>query len=1114
MTANLAGNMVEAMMKRDLGRGSLSHQARCLGWLLALAGWLVPVPAAAGVSVATGSGLFTSKACATCHADIAGNASKILNGANSAAAISAAVVNVATMNSRYKEGGSVGALSADDLLSLALYIGTFVAPTAGNATHATTPGTPITINVYPLLGAGVPANDLVTVSGASRGSVSVVAVPADATAASYRYDIVFTPQVVAAQGGFDYSVSNGPGNAPRTASGRVTVNIGNALPPAVTTNPAALNATCGQPFAAQVLASRPPITAGSYAAAPLPAGLSIDANSGAISGTPQVFGDVALVLSAKNDIGQGLASTTLRIACAPPTVSAAALTVRLNTAAVIDLGARIVGFKVSGVNVTAAPAHGAVVVSGTQVIYTPRHDYFGPDAFSVIAFNPVGASAPATVSVQVVGRPDPASNAGVTGLLGAQAAAARRFAGAQQFNIQRRLESLRGQGGASPAAAAAAIQGPLATPLPAEPTAWPSTWPSTWPDAMRPISEAAPLTGSHTAAALAALPQWLPSLAPGGSDVQPLLALARLAQGATLDVADVERLAGGGLPGGRGVAGVWLAGGVQLGQRKATAQQAGMAFDSDGLTLGLDRRFGASLLAGVALGHGLERSDIGNDGTRSRARAQSVSLYASLQAAPRWHVDALIGRGRLHFSGQRPVEPIDDVALLQRRGSQWFGSLATAYERRLQRLLLAPYLRLDLGRDKLDAASETGAGSYALNYLEQQLPTRRVAAGLRAESAHATRWGVATPRLRIEYQRELRADSAARLNYADDAAATLYSVQAQGVDRHNLLLGLGLDFLSHGGLRLGLDYTAQASGHGAARSQGWMLRLEQALGGTGVPGAVQERADTRMRTQPLQFEVSQTFDDNITRAKDVPDRLADELLRLSVSRDVRRPLSATTQATYRATLGLEAAREFSSLSRALAEFGAELNYRASGEFLAPTYGVFARLALDNHLSAQRDGARLAVGATVRAPLTDRIGLGATLAHSVRAARSRVFDGADNSLRANADYRLSPDAVLYAGLEWRQGDVVSTGRSSLDNLDLAEVFAPDDAFASRGLLSYRFEARTRVARLGLGWRLGPDNGLDLSWTQAQSLPRQQAAFIGAQRAQYRAQQWRLAYQVRY
>ena len=1111
----MADNMAEVVMKRDLGRGSLSHQAGCLGWLLALACWLVPAPAAAGVSVATGSGLFTSKACTTCHADIAGNASKILNGANSPAAISAAVVNVATMNSRYAEGGSVGALSADELLSLALYIGTFVAPTAANTTQATTPGTPITINVYPLLGAGVPANDLVTVSGASRGSVSVVAVPADATAGSYRYDIVFTPQVVAAQGGFDYSVSNGPANALRTASGRVTVNIGNALPPAVTTNPAALNAICGQPFGAQVLASRPPITAGSYAAAPLPAGLSIDANSGAISGTPQVFGDVALVLSAQNDIGQGQASTTLRIACAPPSVSAAALTVPLNTAAVIDLGARITGFKVSGLNVTAAPAHGAVIVSGTQVTYTPRHDYFGPDAFSVIAFNPVGASAPATVSVQVVGRPDPASNAGVTGLLGAQAAAARRFAGAQQFNIQRRQESLRGQGDVAQAApaTAAVIQGPLATPLPARQAAWPSTW----PDAMRPTSEGAAHSGSHTAAALAALPQWLPSLTPSGSDVQRLLALARLAQGAALDVADVERLAGGGLPGGRGGrggAGVWLAGGVQLGQRKATAQQAGMAFDSDGLTLGLDRRFGASLLAGVALGHGLERSDIGNDGTRSRARAQSLSLYASLQAVPRWHVDASIGRGRLHFSGQRPVEPIDDVALLQRRGSQWFASLATAYERRLQRLLLASYLRLDLGRDTLDAASETGAGSYALNYLEQQLPTRRVAAGLRAESAHATRWGVATPRLHIEYQRELRADSAARLSYADDAAATLYSVPVQSVDRRNLLLGLGLDFLSHGGLRLGLDYIAQASGHGAARSQGWMLRLEQALGGTGVSGAVQERADTRLRAQPLQFEVSQTFDDNITRGKDAPDRLADELLRLSVSRELRRPLSATTQATYRATLGLEAAREFSSLSRALAEFGAELNYRASGDFLAPTYGVFARLALDNHLSAQRDGARLAVGATVRAPLTDRIGLGATLAHSVRAARSRVFDGADDSLRANADYRLSPDAVLYAGLEWRQGDVVSTGRSSLDNLDLAEVFAPDDAFASRGLLSYRFEARTRVARLGLGWRLGPDNGLDLSWTQAQSLPRQHAAFIGAQRAQYRAQQWRLAYQVRY
>ena len=124
-----------------------------------------------------------------------------------------------------------------------------------------------------------------------------------------------------------------------------------------------------------------------------------------------------------------------------PTAAAAALSVQVNTTGTLDLVPFITG-TVTGVSVVAAPAHGTTTVSGTSVTYAPTRDYFGPDTFSYAAFNAVGSSAPAVVTVTVAGRPDPSKDANVIGLIGAQAQTVRRFSRTQIFNFQRRMESL------------------------------------------------------------------------------------------------------------------------------------------------------------------------------------------------------------------------------------------------------------------------------------------------------------------------------------------------------------------------------------------------------------------------------------------------------------------------------------------------------------------------------------------------------------------------------------------------------------------------------------------------------------------------------------------------
>src|SRR6185295_17510969 len=112
-------------------------------------------------------------------------------------------------------------------------------------------------------------------------------------------------------------------------------------------------------------------------------------------------------------------------------------------------------------------------------------------------------------------------------------------------------------------------------------------------------------------------------------------------------------------------------------------------------------------------------SKIGSSGTRNRTRGASIAGYGSFQAGPRTFFDALLGYGKLDFDSDRHVTAVDEFAHAGRKGSQLFGSVAGAYEWQRDNLLVSPYGRIDFSSDRLDAATETGVGSYALTYAKQ-----------------------------------------------------------------------------------------------------------------------------------------------------------------------------------------------------------------------------------------------------------------------------------------------------------------------------------------------------------------------------------------------------------
>jgi hypothetical protein len=230
----------------------------------------------------------------------------------------------------------------------------------------------------------------------------------------------------------------------------------------------------------------------------------------------------------------------------------------------------------------------------------------------------------------------------------------------------------------------------------------------------------------------------------------------------------------------------------------------------------------------------------------------------------------------------------------------------------------------------------------------------------------------------------------------------------------------------------------------------------------------------------VRFDAGYMYDDNVTRANVSVDKLTDQAYSANLSAVILLPLGDHARALVTASLGGQGFSLYHGLNQATESAQGELQYRGSADFGAPTYAVFLRTFADQYESGLRSGSRYSVGVSARLPVTDRIQIFGAVAHNQRYGRSAVFNIMDDSVRINLDYALSRKGTVYLSAEMRNGDIVSTGQPSLENVDISYAFAPDVAFPGMGLYSYRFKGNTSLYTLGYNYGLSSRSSLDLSW----------------------------------
>jgi uncharacterized protein with beta-barrel porin domain len=966
--------------------------------------------------------------------------------------------------------------------SLVITVNQFPPPVLNSATVQVPFGGTGVVDFF-LLSGGSNITSYVITTPATRGSVAVAG-----TVATY------TPQA----GFFG------------TDSIRVT-----AMGPGGTSPPATITFIVGTPGAPTVSARSVNIPYETATAINLTAAITGVATSIAISTPPangtatvsgmivtytpkaNYFGEDSFAYTASGPGGASMPATvTITVGSLAPTASAVRFAVPLNTPTNMDLKPFIRGSAITGVRVTAEPKFGKAAVNGTQVIYTPNTDFFGDDTFTYIAFGNAGTSAGAIVTVTVVGRPDPTKSANVSGIVTAQAETAQRFARAQIGNIQNRMESLHRTKEVGDANAAKA---PRATATASGPITEGVTGAGET-KALKPVSNAPNAAKSATPAS-ALVGDAIGLVTTRGVNAATV---AQAASGGEINRAPDTEV---------GAVNYWVGGSAQFGVRDPKGGFTGSDFTTSGISIGADRRFTKDMAAGLAMGFGRDRTTIGTDGSNNKAQSTSFALYGSYQPSANTFFDALAGFGRLNFTSRRVVSATGGMAEADRDGKQFFASFAGGYERRNNGVLFSPYGRLDYTSDRLDAATETGAGIYALDYSALTQPSLQGTLGMRAESIHRTEFGWAAPRARFEFRHEFQGARDSSVSYAD-LASTRYALVSAKVLRNAIVASVGSDFQFKRGLTLGVDYQVTHA-FNKDSSQGLRLTLTQPLDGKGTPIYFGALPLSFAKPQDIQADAGYVFDSNITRAKTGPNKHSDRIYSANLGKGLLFTFEdyEKIRLSVNYAVGGEKFDRWVGLDRAIASLDADAKYKTSAEFDAITYGATLAVAGDQYHSVLRRGYRASLTLSARQQVTDRIGAFAAISHNQRWAKSSVWDNRFSAIRLNADYAWSANDTLYLTGEFRKGHVVSTGTGSIEDLAVAQVFVDDDAFGGRDYHSYRFEGKTWISTVGFNMGFGPRHALDLSWRRAQSTPDYRPSFAVSPKS-YVADQYSIIYLIRF
>ena len=260
---------------------------------------------------------------------------------------------------------------------------------------------------------------------------------------------------------------------------------------------------------------------------------------------------------------------------------------------------------------------------------------------------------------------------------------------------------------------------------------------------------------------------------------------------------------------------MWSEGSISVGNIGDTSLSSAKDINSNGITIGMDKRINENKMYGYALRLGRDKVEVGTSGTSLDTNAYSLSLYGTFPHADTKYMDIIFGVSSLKTNHVRKSG--SNTLTGDRNGSQVFGSLNYSTTFNKDKFNITPNGRLDLGYTKLSEYSEIGTD--ALTYDTQHIETGMVSFGIRLDDTiqilfldDNIQFESITfkPSGLLEYGANFSPSSNATVSYVSDPN-TDYTLSVAKEATHNLRAGLGFDFITENGVTIMTNYERDES---------------------------------------------------------------------------------------------------------------------------------------------------------------------------------------------------------------------------------------------------------------------------------------------------------------
>ncbi|MEG3191236.1 putative Ig domain-containing protein [Lysobacter sp. D1-1-M9] len=652
----------------------------------------------------------------------------------------------------------------------------------GSATYTlrVTQAAPVAADDSAETGAGEAVTVAVTAN--DEGDIDSIAMAMESshgTAVVSGLAIIYTPAAGhVGSDSFKYRAT-GPGGTSGDATVTITIDAG-AVPQGIAQ---ALTTLAGQAVTLHAAdgAGGGPFTGVTVVSAPAIGTLTIAGTELHYTPPADASGPVSVGYTLENAFGSSaLITSTITVNPLPvpassevETVAGVPVQIELTTGATGGpfTGAEVVSLSPASSGTATIAASGSGASAMFRMTFAPAPDFTGTATVSFNLSNEFATSQAATVTINVAARPDPAADAEVLGVLNAQADTTRRFATAQIGNFQQRLRAMH-DGGANGARFSNQLTFVVDR----------SCNDAVYPGSGRSCANARPADEQATVSESAA------------------------------ETTEATAFA------------TWTGGALGSGDRDRRNGSSALSFETSGVSAGADYRATQAFAFGAGIGYGRDRTDVGENGSRSDGDSRAVALYASWHPGDALFLDGLVGYQWMSFDIHRHVAANDAVVQGERDGTQWFASISAGLDHHRGHLSVSPYARLDLSRARLDGYTELGDPLYALRYEWQDVDATTGNLGLDLDYRKPMSWGTFAPQLRLEYQHDFQGDGTATLRYADLLAGPVFRADLNGFDRNRFMMGFGAAFYLQRDLTLRLEYRSL---FGSDDEQSLLFNLEK-----------------------------------------------------------------------------------------------------------------------------------------------------------------------------------------------------------------------------------------------------------------------------------------------